>query len=51
MNVWDVATITGVVRIAFGLLVLGLLVIWLRRHDRVRPQRARAQTRSRHDSR
>ena len=51
MNVWDVATIVGVARVALGFLVLGLLVIWLERHDRGRPQRVRSDTRSRHDSR
>ena len=51
MNIWDVATIAGIARIALGLLLLGLLAIWLNRRDGARPQRARADTRSRHDSR
>ena len=51
MNVWDIATIAGFARIAFGLLVVGLLVIWLAHRERRHPERVRAHTRSGHDSR
>ena len=47
MNVWDIASLAGIARIAFGVLVLGLVVLWSSRHHRARPVRLRV--RNRHD--
>lgn len=47
MNVWDLATVVGLARIAVGLIVIGLLVVWMSRHHR--PQPIRLTARKRHD--
>ena len=47
MNVWDLATVVGLVRIAVGLIVIGLLVVWTNRHHQ--PEPIRLPARKRHD--
>ena len=47
MNIWDLATVAGVARIAVGLIVIGLLVVWTSRHRQPHP--VRVHDRKRHD--
>ena len=43
MNIWDLATVVGVARIAIGLIVIGLLVMWTSRHHQPHPVRVHAR--------
>ena len=47
MNVWDLATVVGIARIAAGLIVIGVFVVWASRHHKQQPIRLPA--RKRHD--
>lgn len=49
MNVWDAASLTGIIRIAIGLLVIGSLAWWSVHRKRIRAPRPPSQPRSRHD--
>lgn len=51
MNIWDIANLAGMSRIALGITVIGLIVVWSRRHHHQRPQQVRIPTRTHRDHR
>lgn len=51
MNVWDVASLAGIIRIAVGLLLIAGIAWWSVRRKRIRAPRSPSQSRSSHDHR